>query len=242
MLRTAGIHHLTAWGSDVQAVVDFYAGLLGLRLMKQTVHFEMPDMYHLYFGSKHGESGAIISFLVKEGMKDGRLGGGQVGVTVLAVPRGSMLYWRSRLKKFGIEFMETRRFGEDYVRFTDNSGLLIDLVERDSVGRHAADPDEGVPAAYAIQGLDGVILFSKKPDQTAAILEQIIGLEGGYHEEGLVRYRIEGKGTPSSSIDISTDSILGGLSGAGVVQHLAWRTTDSKEQTSWQDKLEEYGF
>ena len=90
MSVTTGIHHITAIVGDVQESVDFYAGVLGLRLVKKTVNYEAPDLYHLYFGNENGDPGTIMSFYPLESDHQGILGGGQVGVIVLAVPPGSM--------------------------------------------------------------------------------------------------------------------------------------------------------
>ncbi len=243
LLKTAGIHHITAYAQDVQSSVDFYAGLLGLRLIKQTVHFEAPDVYHLYFGNEFGQPGTILSLLCREDFPAGRLGGGQVGVIVFMVPAGGLLFWRQRLKKYKIDFMETRRFGRDYVRFTDLSGMLIDLVELEAGAVPAAvrSTAQGpIPEAYAIRGIDGVLLFSRKPDQTADVLELVLGLLYKGSEEGIARY--ETHGGLGSRIDLSIEPIPAGTAGAGVVQHLAWCTSDASEQILWQEQLKESGL
>ncbi|WP_223068860.1 VOC family protein [Paenibacillus caui] len=239
MLKTAGIHHITAYVNDVQAGVDFYAGLLGLRLIKQTIHFDAHDVYHLYFGNESGHPGTIVSFLLKEDFPSGRIGSGQVGVTVYAVPSGSLLFWRQRLKRYGVDYMEIHRFGEDYLRFTDNAGLLIDLVERGKIP-DSARTFGGVPGQYAIKGLDGALLFSKAPWKTATVLEDIFGLTSRGQEEGLVRY--EAPGETGCRIDLNTDPIPTGIPGAGVVRHIAWRARNESEQLMWQDMLGAKGF
>lgn len=239
MLRTTGIHHITAYARDVQENVDFYAGFLGLRLVKQTVHFDAPQVYHLYYGSASGNPGTIVSFLIKENMRTGRLGGGQVGVTVFAVPVGGLFFWRSRLKRFGIDSMEIRRFGEDYVRFTDNSGLLIDLVERGE-GSASGWAIHGIPGQYAVKALDGALLFSKHPEETAAVLEHSLGLRRADFDEGLLRF--EAAGEHGRRVDLSLNQVHSGSMGAGVIDHLAWRTKDAAEQILWQDQLSEQGL
>ncbi|WP_138496443.1 VOC family protein [Paenibacillus pinistramenti] len=242
MLKTAGIHHITAYVHDVQACVDFYAGLLGLRLVKQTVHFDAPEVGHFYFGNEAGHPGTLVSFLFRKDLPAGRLGGGQVGVIVYAVPEGGLLYWRQRLKKYDIPFMETRRFGKDYVRFTDEAGLLIDLVELEpGAAAGARGSGEGpIPERYAIQGIDGVLLFSRQPERTAEVLENSLGLAYKGSEEGLVRF--EAHGPRGSRIDMNVEPMPAGSPGAGVVQHLAWRTPDASEQILWQEQLKEGGL
>lgn len=239
MLRTTGIHHITAYACDVQANVDFYAGFLGLRLIKQTVHFDVPQVHHLYYGSAYGNPGTIVSFLIKERLRQGRLGGGQVGVTVFTVPKGALLFWRSRLKKFEIGFMEIHRFGEDYVRFTDHEGLLIDLVEREE-GQASGWAVEGIPGQYAVKGLDGVMLFSTQPESTAVLLEQSFGLRRSDFDAGLLRF--EAPGEFGRRIDLNLEPVVPGVLGAGVVDHVAFRAKDTAEQILWQDQLSEQGL
>lgn len=97
--KTAGIHHITAIVGHPQENVDFYAGVLGLRLVKQTVNFDDPGTYHFYFGDAEGTPGTLITFFPWSGARPGRIGDGQVGVTSYAIPKGSMPFWKERLQK-----------------------------------------------------------------------------------------------------------------------------------------------
>ena len=101
---TSGIHHITAMVGDPQQNVDFYAGVLGLRLVKKTVNFDDPGTYHFYFGDEGGKPGTIITFFPFEGGQKGVIGDGQVGVTSYAIPKGALVFWENRLKKFKIRF------------------------------------------------------------------------------------------------------------------------------------------
>lgn len=236
---TMGIHHITAFVSDVQGNVDFYTGVLGLRLVKKTINYDVPDVYHLYFGNEKGSPGTIMTFFPQEDAQLGTIGGGQVGVTVFAVPPRSLLYWRERLSKYGIQTMENTRFGEEYIRFTDNSGLLIDLVERIE-GRPSGWTDGGVPIPYAIKGFGGAMLFSAAASRTQAVLEDVLGLTLYGEEEGLMRFKASGD--VGNWIDISTSSIPRGEMGAGTVHHIAWRAKDEQEQRQWREVIEMYGM
>ena len=93
--KTMGIHHITAIVGHPQENVDFYAGVLGLRLMKQTVNFDDPGTYHLYFGDEGGKPGTIITFFPWAGARQGTIGDGQVGVTSYVVPKGAMDFWET---------------------------------------------------------------------------------------------------------------------------------------------------
>lgn len=239
MPTTAGIHHITAFVGDVQGNVDFYAGVLGLRLVKKTVNFDAPEVYHLYFGNEAGDPGTIMTFFPQEGAENGMIGGGQVGVTVYAVPPGGLLFWRKRLKKFGIPFMDISRFGEDYVRFTDNSGLLIDLVER-AEGPASTWSFSGVPLQYAIKGFGGALLFSSDSESTARVLELILDMKRVGEEEGLIRYQATGE--LGNWIDLNMEDIPRCGGGAGTVHHIAWRAKDFDEHEEWQQKVGQSGF
>ena len=104
MQKTAGIHHITAIVNDAQRTIDFYAGVLGLRLVKKTINFDRPEVYHLYFGNETGEPGTVITFFPWAKQLKGRIGTGQVGVTSYMIPNGSIKFWENRLKKFRVEF------------------------------------------------------------------------------------------------------------------------------------------
>lgn len=232
---TAGIHHITAFVNDVQSTVDFYAGVLGLRLVKQSVNFDAPDVHHLYFGNESGSPGTIISFFPQEDARQGMLGGGQVGITVYAVPKGSLLFWQKRLTYFQIEVMETTRFDEKYITFTDNSGLIIELVERDQ-GPNSWWSFSSVPVEFAIKGFAGALLFSANSRSTERVLIDLLGLSKVAEEEGLVRFRSAGE--LGNVIDLNVENIPIGEGGAGTVHHIAWRANDPEELERWSSLVE----
>src|SRR6476646_5431460 len=131
-LESTGIHHVTAFASNPQENVDFYAGILGLRLVKKTINFDAPEVYHLYFGNETGSPGTIITFFPWPESRKGRVGGGQVGITTYAVPLDSFDFWEQRLESFGIAVTTVQRLSEQYLHFVDNEGLQLELVERES--------------------------------------------------------------------------------------------------------------
>ena len=102
--QTAGIHHVTAFAGSAQANADFYAGILGLRLVKKTINFDAPEVYHLYFGNESGSPGTAMTFFPFEEGRRGRVGGGQVGYTTFAVPEDAMEFWEARLAKFSVPY------------------------------------------------------------------------------------------------------------------------------------------
>lgn len=116
--------------NDAQRTIDFYAGVLGLRLVKKTINFDRPEVYHLYFGNETGEPGTIITFFPWPKQFKGRIGTGQVGAASYMIPKGSADFWEKRLRKFGIEFALSNRFGERYLQLNDPDGLKLELIER----------------------------------------------------------------------------------------------------------------
>jgi len=126
-----GIHHITAIASDPQANLDFYAGLLGLRLIKLTVNFDDPGTYHLYYGDGLGHPGTILTFFPWPSAPRGRHGTGQVTHTAFAVPAAALEYWNGRLTAQGILVKGPfERFGENVISFHDPDGMTIELVSR----------------------------------------------------------------------------------------------------------------
>jgi glyoxalase family protein len=237
--RTDGIHHVTAFVRNAQATVDFYSGILGLRLVKKTINFDAPEVYHLYFGDQAGSPGTIITFFPSADSRKGRIGGGQVGVTTYVVPEDALAFWEARLTKFGVAFVKTSRFQEDYLQFEDPDGLRAELVAREE-GPHSEWSFDSVPADRAIKGFGGAILYSNAPPQTANLLEQVMGLQRIGEEDGFVRFRATGD--LGNVIDMNTVQMERGAGGAGTVHHIAWRAEDDADHARWRSHVTENGF
>ncbi|MFS0634947.1 ring-cleaving dioxygenase [Mesobacillus foraminis] len=239
MVKTPGIHHITAMVNDAQRNIDFYAGVLGLRLVKKTINFDRPEVYHLYFGNETGEPGTVITFFPWAKQPKGRIGTGQVGVTSYVIPTGSISFWKERLKKFGIRTIQNARFGEGYLQFQDPDGLELELVERnEGEVNHWRIGD--ITPEVAIKGFGGATLISAQPHKTADVLETVLGLECLGQEEGFLRF----KSAPAlgNIIDIKLTPSVRGLMGAGTVHHLAWRAKDEENLMSWRTLLQEKGY
>lgn len=237
--KTAGIHHITAMVNDAQRNIDFYAGVLGLRLVKKTINFDRPEVYHLYFGNETGQPGSVITFFPWAKQLKGRIGTGQVGVTSYMIPKGSVQFWENRLRKFGIEFTSSNRFGETYLKFNDPDGLQLELTERDE-GPMNTWNFGGVLAENAIKGFGGAVLFSAQPHKTTDVLENILGLECIGQEKEFLRFKTgEHLG---NTIDIQLNPSVRGLMGAGTVHHIAWRAKDEEDHQRWRLLLLEKGY
>ncbi|GGG00321.1 ring-cleaving dioxygenase [Paenibacillus aceti] len=235
---TAGIHHITAFVRSAQDTTDFYSGILGLRLVKKTVNFDAPEVYHLYFGDEVGHPGTVITFFPWPESRRGIVGNGQVGITTYAIPEGSLDFWTERLKKFNVSFTERNRFSEKSLHFTDKDGLQIELVERK--GPKSTWSFGGVPADKAIMGFGGAVLYSTMPEQTAIVLESVLGLEKVGVEGAYARYK--GFGEIGNIIDLNMGTVPAGKAGAGTVHHIAWRAKDDAEHAEWRTKVSASGL
>lgn len=238
-LQTAGIHHITAFARSPQENVDFYAGILGLRLVKKTINFDAPEVYHLYFGDEHGSPGTIITFFPSPGSRRGKVGGGQVGITTYVVPPGSLDFWEDRLKGFGVSLTKASRFNEEYLHFRDNEGLWIELVEREA-GANSTWSFGGIPADKAIKGFGGAVLFSVNAKQTMRVLEDVLGLSKVAEDEFYARFQALGE--IGNIIDVPLKDMEWGSGGAGTVHHIAWRAKDFDEHEQWQQKVGDSGY
>jgi phospholipase/carboxylesterase len=214
----SGIHHITAITAGVQANVDFYAGFLGLRLVKQTAGFADGEQLHLFYGDAAGSPGSLISFLVWEVGARGRTGHGQVFEFALAVPASSIGDWLARALTAQIPVQgPTREFGEPVLRLRDPDGMIVKLV---GVDLPAMAP---LPDPIAPTRLRAVTLLSETPDETAAFLSRF-----GYRQtriEGAVR-RME---SDRDVIDVRDGrGFVPAIAGTGMMDHVAFRAPDAQ--------------
>lgn len=238
-MKTMGIHHITAIVGHPQENVDFYAGILGLRLVKQTVNFDDPGTYHLYFGNEGGKPGSIITFFPWAGARQGIIGDGQVGVTSYIIPKGAMDFWTKRLEKFKVPHTIMERFGEQYLEFDDPHGLHLELLEREDGDSNTWSFGEITPDV-AIKGFGGATLLSTQPERTAELLEKVMGLELVGKEGDFTRF--SSTADIGNIIDLKLTSIGRGQMGVGTVHHIAWRAKDDQDQLNWQKYIAENGY
>jgi catechol 2,3-dioxygenase-like lactoylglutathione lyase family enzyme len=232
-----GIHHVTAITADAQKNIDFYRGVLGLRLVKVTVNFDDPRSYHLYYGDDLGRPGTIMTFFVWPGARRGRHGPPQPAATSFSVPAESMPYWKARLVESGAEVEDPAlRFGEAVLPFADPDGLRLELVASKSpdVRAPAAGP---VPAECAIRGICGVTLAEEGPEPTAAFLTRTMGLQSAAQEGSRSRYAGADL-APGGIVDIlCVPGAARGSMGAGIIHHVAFRVADAAAQVQWRQQL-----
>lgn len=236
---TSGIHHISAIVGHPQENIDFYAGVLGLRMVKQTVNFDDPGTYHLYFGNNEGKPGTIITFFPWANAFQGEIGDGQVGVTSYAIPRGALEFWKDRFKKFKISCTMERRFSEESIRFQDPHGLVLEMVERDE-GETNIWTFGGITPDVAVKGFAGATLYSSQPEQTAHLLESVMGLERIGEEGEIIRF--QSSAPIGNVIDLKKTSGKRGRMGVGTVHHIAWRAEDDQDQLEWREYVRSNGY
>lgn len=237
--KTMGIHHITAIVGHPQENVDFYAGVLGLRLVKKTVNFDDPATYHLYFGNDGGKPGTIITFFPWANAQQGEIGDGQVGVTAYAIPQGALAFWKQRLAKFNVQYTVMERFGEEVLAFDDPHGLHLELVEREAGETNTWTTGEITPQ-FAIKGFAGATLYSANPSETAQLVEKVMGLEVVGQEGDYIRFR--SSADIGNVIDLKLTTNGRGIMGVGTVHHIAWRAIDNEDQLDWQKYISQHGY
>jgi glyoxalase family protein len=237
--KSMGIHHITAIVGHPQENADFYAGVLGLRLVKKTINFDDPGTYHLYFGNGNGAPGTIITFFNWPGAYQGKIGDGQVGVTSYVVPIGAMVFWENRLQKLKIGYSRNERFGESYLSFEDPHGLKIEIVEREN-GEENEWAFGEISSDVAIKGFGGATLLSSQPEKTAQLLEQVMGLERIGEEGDFIRFR--STADIGNIVDLKATPSGRGQMGVGTVHHIAWRAEDDADQLDWKAHVEAHGY
>ena len=224
MSTAHGIHHVSAIAGDPQRNVDFYAGVLGLRLVKKTVNFDDPTGYHLYYGDEKGTPGSLITFFPYPRGRKGRAGVGQVAQTSLAVPEGAIGFWLHRFVTSGVDHdAPTRRFGQTTLPFRDRDGLQLELVTSAPARDTRPWTSRDISAVHAIRGVHGVTLWEHSLEATEKILTEGLGFRRDAAEEGTTRFVIAGGG-PSRVVDVrAVGGFLAPVGGAGTVHHVAFR-------------------
>jgi glyoxalase family protein len=239
---TSGIHHVTAISGEPQRNVDFYVGLLGVRLVKRTVNFDDPGTYHLYYGDGAGSPGSIMTFFPWDGAPKGRIGAGQLTVTSFSFPASSLGYWTERLVESGIRFEKPEdRFGETVLRFPDPDGLRLELVAS-SDDRREGWSEGPLPPEHAVRGFHHVTLLSTAPGSTTRLMTETLGFRQTGEAEGRTRFEA-GDGGPGNTVDVANGSgFPRGTMGVGTVHHVAFRVPDEETQLELREKVAALGY
>jgi glyoxalase family protein len=214
-----GIHHITAIARNPQRNVDFYSGLMGLRLVKLTVNFDDPTTYHLYYGNSLGRPGTILTFFPWSEAPTGYRGTGQVSTISFLIPSGSMTYWIDRLKSNDISFVgPSERFGDEFISFHDPDGLMLELISPSSDDSqeqllHLEQKTDNntwkenpISKEYAIRGFHSATLSEEGYERTASLMADTLGFEliAKDNKEDRFRFGIIKKNNSNQEEDIDT--------------------------------------
>jgi len=231
-MKLDGLHHITMITGDAQRNVDFYADLLGLRLVKTTVNFDAPEAYHLYFGDEIGSPGSILTWFEFAGAARGRAGAGMIHTIELGVRAvGAIEFWEARLSQAGVQCER----GDGALRFSDYDGLAFELVMASSDNPPLAADHPDVPAEHALIGPQGARAYAREPGGAAPLLTTTLGFEAA----GNGAYRLSGEHRHFDWV-YDEPPAEPGRQGAGTVHHIAYACPDA-EQLDWQRVVREAG-
>jgi glyoxalase family protein len=230
-VKLEGIHHVTAITGDAPRNVDFYARLLGLRLVKKTVNQDDPTVYHLFYADEKGSPGSDITFFEYPDARRGRAGAGMVHRVVWRVAREEALdFWEERLRSEGVEI--SRQPGQ--LRFSDPEGLDLELavVETDDDPLIAEHPE--IPAELALHGFEAVRAYTTAAEASRGFLAETLGFEAS---DGT---SYESRGEERGSSYVYDESQERGVGGAGTVHHVAW-ASPVDDHAAWRQRVLEGG-
>jgi glyoxalase family protein len=232
-VKLEGIHHITAITGDAQKNVDFYAGVLGLRLVKKTVNQDDPTVYHLFFADEKGDPGSDLTFFEYPGAPPGRAGDGMIwGIRWRLGSSEALDFWKGRLEENGTE---ADLSDDGVLRFADPEGLghALKVVETTDEPLTAEHPE--IPAELALQGFDGAIAHASDPEASRPLLEEGLGFEALEGEDGQSGWECRGD-SRGGLWGYSEPPAERGLQGAGSVHHIAWASQISDHE-AWRDRV-----
>lgn len=229
-MRTTGIHHVTAIAGDAGTNYDFYAGILGLRLVKKTINFDDPETYHFYYADGLGTPGTLLTFFPWSAIaQKGRGGVHQANLISLAIPTTSLGYWTHRLMEKGVKFTgPSEQNGAKVLSFQDPDGLALELVTSDTPPAKVQPwKDAPVPVDYAIRGVHSVQLWVLESQGTIDLLQKL-----GYDilsTEGTITRLTPKNGFGQIEVR-ATGQFLAAKGGVGTIHHIAFRVPDDAMQ------------
>lgn len=243
MTLITGLHHVTAITGNTQENIDFYTGVLGLRLVKKTVNFDYSDVYHLYFGDEYGTPGTIMTtFPYGKDLVNGRHGKGMLNTTAFSVSIDALDYWLNRLDQFNIAYKQPQqRFSEEvFIYLEDFDGLGLELVFNNKDERKGYF-NGYIPKDYALKGIHHVEIWYDAYERTAALLTTQMDHKVIF--ESPDRLRLGTDNQPGKYVDLlSMPNSLKGLAGRGTVHHVAFATPDAQSQLKMVERLNTYGL
>ncbi len=241
--KITGIHHITAITSSAAENLRFYEQVLGLRLVKQTVNFDDPYTYHLYYGDAQGSPGTILTFFPWENLPPGRPGAGMVTAINFAIPRHSVNFWDQRLRANNLSTKTVERFGEPVIKLSDPHGLPLELTGTDSLPATGHWKEGPIDASNAIRGFHSATATLTSFEESRVLLEDQMGMR--LHDQTASRYRfkMDGPASPGPYYDLVVDpQSPPGRPGGGTVHHIAFRTANDATQAEWRAVFSRSGF
>jgi len=236
-MHGSGIHHVTAMAGNAARNRHFHAALLGQRLVKRTVNFDDPSMWHLYYGDASGRPGSALTFFPWPGIAPGQPGDGETVETAFRAPADALGFWRDRLEAGGIVVTRTERHDREALSFTDPDGMAFAIIATDGAQDEPAWMQDGIGPGEALRGFAGVTLGVPDPEATAAILREILGFR--LLERGADMIRLVGNDDPATTVTITVSNH--GRSprlGGGSVHHVAFRAIDDATQAAMASLLQ----
>lgn len=242
MNSISGIHHVTAIAGDAQENLDFYTGVMGLRLVKRSVNQDDPGTYHLFYADADGHPGSDLTFFPWSQLAPGRPGTGLTVEVALAVPVGSLAFWSDRLGRLGVKTGEPAvRFGQQVLPLTDPHGLELALVETADAREFAPWSGSSVPEAKQIRGIHGVRISESDLAPTVGFLTDVLGFTAFGSEGGWHRFGMAGSGS-GTLVDVrEVPGARRGAWGTGSVHHVAWRVADAEAQHAVRARVQAAG-
>lgn len=241
MSHHKGIHHITAVAGDPKQNHQFYTQVMGLRLVKKTVNFDDPSVYHLYYGNESGNPGSILTFFPWEHLQDGDPDRGQVVAVSFSIPTGSKTFWLDHLRNQDFDIEEPfSRFGKEIIGLQDPDRLHLELVLDPKANSIEGWSDGPIPEEHAIRGLHGATLAEENYSGAGRLLEEDLGFQLTNQLDN--RYLYETEAVFGSVIEIIDGFDLNGRPGKGTVHHIAFRVKDEDEQQSLKKKLLNKGY
>ncbi len=232
-MRLDGIHHVTCITGDAPGNVSFYAGTLGLRMVKKTVNQDDPTVYHLFYADERGTPGSDITFFEYPGARRGQAGDGMVHTVSWRIASESALdFWEQRLADEGVA--STRL--DESLGFADPEGLRLELVVRETKDAPLVAEHPAIPAELALQGFDGVRAFASAPERSTSSLEGVLGFVPAEDETWEVRGETRG-----GLYTYDAPPADRGMGGAGTVHHIAFSTA-MDEQEAWLQAVVDAGL
>jgi len=240
--RILGLHHITAIADNAKRNLDFYTQVLGLRLVKKTVNFDDPGTYHFYFGNEEGTPGTILTFFPWEGIGQGTNGAGLATHIGYSVPKGSLEFWKNRLKQFNINVEESEIFGEKLISFKDPDGLQLQFIESSTLDDRKIWTTDDIKDENGLKGFHNVTLTLKKADPTIKVLTDILGYNLQKQEGERYRFATDSIDTANLIDIIENDKVPFGKNAAGTNHHIAFRVANDDILMEYREKVMSAGL